>query len=595
VTGADLGYFRNSPSATFSVQRNIPTKITWVNNLTDPVSGALLDYLYPVDPTIHWANPNNIPMDQAMQQAMSGQAPPYPPGYNGTSILVGQTTTNPNGWNAQSPAPIVTHVHGAEVQSFYDGGPEQWFTPDGKHGADYATYEPTAPNAAVYYYPNEQEPTTLWYHDHALGLTRINVYSGLAGYYIITDPNDNNLQYLPQVLGQYDIPLAIQDRSFFDNGSLRFNVDAPVNPDMHPYWVPEFFGDSFMVNGKTWPYLNVDQTLYRFRLLDGCNARFLNLSLVDIDNGNAPVPFTVIARDQGYLRDPATENSQLLGPGMRSEILVDFSAIPAGHRIRMMNDAAAPYPTGGAVIAGLTDQIMQFVVGGTTVTPPAALPTGINPTLPGTNWPTLPSATRQRTLTLTEVMGMGGPLEVLLDGQKWINPTSELPIDGTTEEWVIANPTADAHPMHWHLVQFQLVSRQPFDDVSWLTTWENLNGPAPLNHPTISPGNITSYYNGLPTGPQNDETGWLDTVTVLPGQVTTVRIRYAQQDGTTYPFDPTLGPGYVWHCHIVDHEDNEMMRRQQVISPSQLPTLENVIRTPTDGIEYRTYNFGTNT
>ncbi len=178
------------------------------------------------------------------------------------------------------------------------------------------------------------------------------------------------------------------------------------------------------------------------------------------------------------------------------------------------------------------------------------------------------SHTRSELSPSVEVMGMGGPLEVLLDGQKWVAPTTEFPVYGTTEKWSIVNPTADAHPMHWHLVQFQLVSRQPFDDVAYLANWIALNGEPPLNHPTINLGNLTDYFTGPATGPEPDETGWLDTVTMYPGQITTIRIRYSQQDGSPYTFDPTTGPGYVWHCHIVDHEDNEMMRRQLPILSS---------------------------
>jgi len=592
VTGAAIGYFRNAPSATFNVTRSIPTKITWVNNLTDPISSALLSYLYPVDPTLHWANPNNISMSEAMMQSMSGLAPPYPPGYNGSAILFNGVYTNPKQWNAQSPVPIVTHVHGAEVPSTSDGDPDEWFTANGLHGSSYYTYESTWPNAAVYYYPNNQEPATIWYHDHALGVTRLNVYSGLAGYYIISDPHDTTAAYIPAAFGPYDIPLAIQDRSFYDNGSLRFTVDSPPNPDMHPYWVPEFFGDTFMVNGKTWPYLNVNQTIYRFRLLDGCNARFLNMTLVDLDNGNATVPMTVIARDQGYLNSSVVDQSLLMGPGMRSEILVNFTGITAGHRILMMNDANAPFPGGSPVTPGLTDQIMMFVVQGPDATPQYNLPATLNPTLTGTTWPTLPTATRQRLLTLTEVMGMGGPLEVLLDGQKWASPITEVPVNGTTEDWVIANPTADAHPMHWHLVQFQLVSRQPFDDVGWLANWTAINGEPPLTHPTISPGNLSDYYTGPATGPNPDEIGWLDTVTMYPGQVTTIRMRFTQQNGTAYTFDPSVGAGYVWHCHIIDHEDNEMMRKMPVILQSQQSPLFDVVKGENNAIYWRTYSFG---
>jgi FtsP/CotA-like multicopper oxidase with cupredoxin domain len=368
---------------------------------------------------------------------------------------------------------------------------------------------------------------------------------------------------------------------------------TPPNPDVHPYWVPEFFGDTMMVNGKTWPYFNVDQTTYRFRLLDGCNARFLNLTLVDLDNNNATVPFTTIARDQGYLRDAVAESSVLMGPGMRSEILVNFTGITVGHRILMKNDANAPFPGGDPVITGLTDEVILFNVQGNSGPTYQALPSPLNPGLTGSTWPTLPAPTRERLLTLKEVESPNGPLEVLLDGQKWASPTTEMPVYGTTESWVIANPTADAHPMHWHLVQFQLVSRQPFDDVAYLDTWLTLNGEPPLNHPTINVGNLSSYFIGSPTGPEPDEAGWLDTVTMYPGQVTTIRIRYLQQNGSPYGFDPTTGPGYVWHCHIVDHEDNEMMRRQIVINPSQVQPLFDAVRGNNDLVYWRTYDFGT--
>lgn len=592
LNGTNIGYFRNSPSATFDVIRNVPTKITWVNNLTDAtVSNNLLNYLYPVDPTLDWANPNNIPANTAMTLASLGLAPPYPPGYNGTAILVGNTYTNPFAWNANSPVPIVTHVHGAEVYSGSDGGPNEWFTPNGLHGMDYYTYEPTSPNAAVYYYNNTNEESTLWYHDHAMGVTRINVFSGLAGYYIIRDPASTIAPLLPN--GTYDVPLAIQDRAFYDNGNLRFDIDPPTNPSVHPYWVPEYFGDTMMVNGKTWPYFNVTQTTYRFRLLDGCNARFLNLTLRR-DDTNATVPFTLIARDQGYLKTAVVETSQLIGPGMRAEILVNFTGIPAGTNITMWNNAAAPYPTGTVPDPNTVGQVMRFCVRGPDANPQFTLPTILNAGLSGT-FPTLPNATvtRERLLTLKEVMGPGGPLMVTLDGQQFGSPTSELPVNGTTEDWVIANPTADAHPMHWHLASFQLISRQPFDDVGYTAAWTALNGEPPFNKPTINVGNLSSYFTGPAVPAPPEEQGWLDTVTMLPGQVTTMRIRLAQQNGTAFPFDPTTGQGYVWHCHIVDHEDNEMMRRMTPILQSQLPPMYGVVHGTDNRIYYRTYSFGT--
>ncbi len=256
VTGKYLGYFRNSPGATFDTIRDVPVQVTWTNKITQPE-------MFAVDSTLHWANPNQIPMMEATMQAGMGLAPPYPPGYNGQPIQVDDTTLNPNGWDAQSPVPLVTHVHGAVVRSDSDGGPEQWFTADGTHGMDYATAKPTSANSAVYYYPNEQQPATIWYHDHALGVTRLNVMSGLAGFWLIRDPCDPIANKLPT--GKYDIPIAIQDRSFNTDGSMWFPSEGNV-PDVHPYWNPEFFGNTIMVNGKVWPNLNVDRGQYFFRM-----------------------------------------------------------------------------------------------------------------------------------------------------------------------------------------------------------------------------------------------------------------------------------------------------------------------------------------
>ena len=164
TTGTSLGYFENSPSATFLATSGVPSQVKWVNNIDVP-------QFLPVDPTIHWADPNNIPMN--MPNVPANLLPPYPlypPGFDGTV-----TATNPKGYNAQYPVPLVPHLHGAEVQSYSDGGPNAWFTFNGIHGSTYSTVAPTDSNAAVYYYPNAQNPTTLWYHDHALGMTRLNV------------------------------------------------------------------------------------------------------------------------------------------------------------------------------------------------------------------------------------------------------------------------------------------------------------------------------------------------------------------------------------------------------------------------------------
>lgn len=543
--------------------------VTWRNNIDVP-------QFLPVDPTILWANPNNMPM------MLSAPFPAFPPGFDGTV-----TTLNPNGFNAQAPVPLVTHVHGLEVQSYSDGGPNEWFTYDGIHGSGYSTNSSLADtpgNEAVYYYPNQQQPATLWYHDHALGMTRLNVMSGLAGYYLlrdspatttITTPNTTNFdQYLTQHFpyGVSEIPLAIQDRTFYANGELWFPT-VGINPTVHPYWMPEFFGNTIMVNGKVWPNLNVTQGWYRFRVLDGSNARFYTLSLKDQTTG-LKLPFTVIGTEGGYLQQAVTVNSITFAPGERYDILVDFSAIPIGTKILVENKAKAPFPAGTQADPQTVGQIMQFTVSSTSPNPGAStpvLPASLNPTLPTGAFPTLaaPPTTQQRIRTLFEVQGPLGPLMVTINGQLFDGLLTETPKNGTTEDWIIVNLTGDTHPIHTHLATFQLVSRQSFKVSKYMADWLALNaaGGMPPFNVTYIPVNLdpTAYLQGKATPALPNEMGWKDTVKMNPGEVTIIRIRWTSQDGSAYPFDPTQGPGYVWHCHIVDHEDNEMMRPYQVL------------------------------
>jgi len=223
----DGSCFSSTPGPTFEAVKGIPVNVQWVNNLTDP------NFL-PVDPTIHWANPNNIPTPEAPFL-------PFPPGYP----------------LAQRPAPIVTHLHGGEMRSDSDGHPEAWFTAgEEKTGPDFTKSRFT--------YPNQQEETTLWYHDHALGITRLNVVAGLAGFYLLRDPKSKIEPLLPK--GPYEIPMVIQDRSFNKDGSLLFPNEGVPNTDpvVHPYWLPAFLGNTIMVNGKVWPNLNVEPRQYRF-------------------------------------------------------------------------------------------------------------------------------------------------------------------------------------------------------------------------------------------------------------------------------------------------------------------------------------------
>jgi spore coat protein A, manganese oxidase len=566
ITGKYLGYFQFSPSCTFDTTVGVPVRVTWVNNITQPS-------LFAVDPTIHWANPNMIPMDMGMGTPVPGTPtapfPSYPPGFDGTQ-------ENPAGyfWNAQSPVPLVTHVHGAVVRSDSDGGPEQWFTATGVHGADYRTTQATSANSAVYYYPNIQEPTTLFYHDHALGITRLNVASGLAGFWTIKDRCDPIADKLPS--GKYDIPLAIQDRSFNTDGSLWFPTEGN-NPDVHPYWNPEFFGNTIMVNGKLWPNLNVDKGQYFFRIVDGSNARFYNMSLTVVGTG-ATVPFTQIMTDQGYLQSAVKMNSLLIAPGERVGILVDFSKLAPGTKVIMNNDANAPYPDGDAVDQN-TNQIMQFTVGHSGGFKAKTLPHFLTDTLITNTFPTLKATPLNRTLPYFEAMSdSGDPLGVFLNGQRWSGVVTETPRIGTTEDWWLVNPTADTHPIHTHLTQFQVVYRIPFNATAYEEDWMALNGMVPVALDTVPQTlSVQNYTLGPPEPPAANEHAWKDTIQTPPGYVTVIRIRWAPQDipvtgshaakagHNYYTFDPTYGPGYVWHCHIIDHEDNEMMRPYTVV------------------------------
>jgi spore coat protein A len=552
--------------------------------------------------------------------------------------------------------PITVHLHGGEVPPLSDGGPDSWFMPNpSTHGHSW--------NQNPYYYPNTQEAATLWYHDHVLGATRLNVYAGMAGFYFLRDPNEDGLQlpgwsgddlvqevapagasgvfsataYLPE------IEIAIQDRMFDVNGGLYF-PNLPTNPLDHPTWTPEFVGDVITVNGKTWPYLSVAARKYRFRILNGSNARFYNLSF---PKGGPTI--TQIGTDGGFLDVPVPlgNGPLLLAPGERVDVIIDFSPflqvpnkkgkLPAPAVFVLGNNARTPFPGGATVSGSTTGRIMQFVVNGQMVDGTDANGSaGDNSTIPanlktnqkltdfnGLPNPSIPAIAKTRQLTLNEVMGPGGPLEVLVNNTKWTglalgttvrtdftavsNGTGTDPLkdftyysetmdEGTTEIWQIINMTADAHPIHLHLVQFQLMSRQPFDMKLYGAAYNAAfpgggvflggYGP-PLDYnmdqriagetlPTIggNPNVKPFLMPGTLRGANLNERGWKDTFIMYPGEVTTVIARWAPTDKPVtdpasslyFAFNPDGGHGYVWHCHIIDHEDNEMMRPYNVVA-----------------------------
>ncbi len=570
------------PAHTIVAKRGVPLQVTYENDL---YGETYANVGLTVDQTLRWADPNG------MGRSMSV--------YNGAP-------------------PTVVHLHGAEVSSLYDGGPDAWYTPGNqKVGPSWQN----GINTNNYQYVNTQEGATLWFHDHVMGATRLNVYAGLAGFYFLKDDaedalhlpgwsGDNMVQEIDRVTGnpsgaayRPDIEVVIQDRMFDTNGQLYFPILPPNQAD-HPYWSPEFVGDIITVNGKTWPYLSVAPRKYRFHILNGSNARFYELYLQGQGGGakNGPVIYQ-IGTDGGLLDAPVAidhnlGNKLVIGPGERVDVVIDFTGVP-NTEWNLKNTGNAPYPNGAPPNGNTVGHIMQFVVNGQLQGAdnsllPAALRT--TPLVKLTNFAgginVTPAKTRQ--LTLNEVIGPGGPLEVLVNNTPFDGNgaaaglgVTETPTEGTSEVWQIINLTADAHPIHLHLVQFQLVSRQKFNLNKYLKIYTAVPGMGPqngYNTPNADGavgGNpaVTPFLQG-PVKPANvNEMGWKDTFIMYPGEVTTVVVRWAPTDmpistpasQQLFAFDPSEGPGYVWHCHIIDHEDNEMMRPYKVTAnPSRL-------------------------
>jgi FtsP/CotA-like multicopper oxidase with cupredoxin domain len=580
----------NAPSLTIEADWNRPVRVKWINDLKD-ADGNFLPHLLPVDPSLHWANPPGGMMDRDTRPAFTST----PSRYTG-------------------PVPIVTHVHGmANVGDESDGYAEAWFLPAAPIPPGYAAegtwYDffrskaagkgflapgTTAwePGTAVFQYPNDERAATVWYHDHTLGMTRLNVYAGPAGFYIVRGgpagdgavvdaatglpavlpgpaPRENDK--FPPNKTYYEIPLAIQDRAFQTDGALFYpdtraffdGVAGPFIPetDISPIWNPEFFGNCIMVNGNTWPFHTVEQRRYRFRVLNGCDSRFLILDF----NAIPGVSVWMIGNEGGFLAAPVdltagNSNQLLLGPAERADLIVDFANVPAGSYV--LANVGPDEPFGGGVPdvdfpaadPGSTGQIMQFRVVPARAPDPTTLPQNLLlPPLAPIALPVGPP----RPLALLEEMSMyfaDAPAETRLGTVAgdpntgagmwtplmWMDEVTENPVPGSTEVWEFYNATADAHPMHIHEVFFQVLNRQDiFVDEA--------------NHTVqVVPGSV-------PQLPPPWENGHKDTVIAYPGQVTRLV-------GT---FDT---PGqFVWHCHIVEHEDNEMMRPYRVgpLQPGQ--------------------------
>ena len=500
------GYNGSYPGPTIEARSGQPISVRWNNNLP-------ARHLLPVDPTLH--------------------------GAMGPEVRT------------------VVHLHGAKVLPTSDGRPEAWFTPG--FGEVGPVFDPAF---KTYFYPNDQPAAHLWYHDHAIGITRLNVHAGLAGLYMLRDPQEDALN-LPK--GKYEVPLVIQDRRFNVDGSMFFPVRDWEDPDprVAPIWSPEFFGDTVLVNGKVWPFLDVEQRKYRFRILNGSNARFYHVRLTP-EAGGPDLPFIQIGADLGFLPAPVVVGDLLISPAERFDVIVDFSQVPVGTRFVLTNDALAPYPFGpddapDPTVPGTTGQIMQFRVVKRSGRDQSAIPTVISSPVD------LGPAVTERTLMLSELASAldnvihgqlgGSPINATPDnptgGLFWHDPVTENPRAGSVEIWNIVNATGDAHPIHVHLVHFFVQERRLFDLPTYLATGEvvPVGDPIPLE-----PGEINAPKDTVKAH-QTD----------LPdlGMMTKIKMRF------DLPNNAVVQPGdrlpYVWHCHIIDHEDNDMMRPYEVI------------------------------
>jgi spore coat protein A len=629
----------NYPAYTIETIANVPVAVRWINGLVDPKTGRFLPPLLPVDQTLHWANPPQLCIDGTRRTDCRGFVPER---YRG-------------------PVPMVTHVHGAHVETHSDGYPEAWWLPAARNiPAGYATKgrlfdDATGKNPgnlgyADYEYRNDQPAATLWYHDHALGMTRTNVYAGPAGFWLIRGgPYDHPtvagsgadavLPGPPPAAGEgvldlnvpgnpvrnaiRAVPIAIQDRSFNADGSLFYpatraffeglepqQLKIPFIPnrrsDIPPIWNPEAFFNVMVANGVSWPKLEVAPALYRFRLLNGCDARFLWLKF-----SNPAVKVWQIGAEQGFLPAPVLMNGLdldhsgdgtaqlLIALAERADVLVDFRGLPDGTEVELRN-VGPDEPYGGGLPGvdfqpadpGTTGKVMKFVVkqsllgasptdpgGATPATDPSLLvlnaegplgapdesrnvslneevservcatesPRGtvewLASILPGPDFETNceaaggdsfgPEAALLGTvdtsgdtpqgvpLLWTDTTGTSKPVNVTLRSGVTVQVNvTENPRKGDIEEWSIYNFTADAHPIHLHLVRFEVIGRVGIDG---------------------SPSGVGDL-------PEPWETGYKDTVIAYPGEITRVRAKF------------DIAGLYVWHCHILEHEDNEMMR-----------------------------------
>ncbi|RDX83783.1 Multicopper oxidase LPR1, partial [Mucuna pruriens] len=496
-----IGMFKKK----WKFHRDLPPTTVYaygVTKHTATVPGPTIETLYGVDTHVRWENhlpPKHIlPWDPTIPTAMT---------------------------NTTRGIPTVVHLHGGIHAPESDGNANAWFI------AKFAKRGPTW-TKKTYHYPNHQHPGNLWYHDHAMGLTRVNLLAGLIGAYIIRDPPIENPLGLPSG-DEFDRPLVVFDRSFRTDGSIFMNSTGN-NPSIHPEWQPEYFGDSIIVNGKAWPRLTVRRRKYRFRIINASNARFFRFFFT---NG---LRFTHVASDSAYIEKPVTANETLVGPSEITDIVVDFSESKTNVAI-LANDANYPYPSGDPVNEA-NGKVMKFII-----LPHREVDTSQVPKLlieyPAAE---LSSATYTRYVAMYEYTSdIDEPTHLYLNGKPYEAPVTETPKEGSTEVWYVINLTEDNHPLHIHLGLFKVLDqtelvKQKLDEFK--ECMMKINDAVKCH--------VEKYARGEKVEVPAHERGWKNVFKMIPGHVTKIAVRFSYiHTNTSYVFDPTPEPGYVYHCH----------------------------------------------
>ncbi|KAL2904732.1 Multicopper oxidase LPR1 [Bienertia sinuspersici] len=382
----------------------------------------------------------------------------------------------------------------------------------------------------------------MWYHDHAMGLTRANLLAGLLGSYIVRHPHIEDPLGLPSG-HQFDRVLVVCDRDFYRNGSIYMNTTGN-NPHIHPQWQPEYFGNVIVVNGKAWPYMEVQRRKYRFRIINTSNARFFRFYL---RNG---LPFIHVASDSAYIRRPIIAKTTLVAPSEISDVVIDFSKSKSNEVI-LANDAVYPFPSGDPV-NNANSKVMKFIIRHQQVSDPSKIPK----TLIKYPSPNLSSTSQTRYISMYEYTSKTDePTHLLINGLSFDAPVTETPKVGSTEIWYVINLTEDNHPLHVHLGLFKVLKQTHLLDFDkFHDCMVKINDAQKCN--------VHSHARGYKLPVPKHERGWKNVYKMSPGYMTMIYVRfsYIHVNNVSYPFDATKDPGYVYHCHILDHEDNVMMR-----------------------------------